>query len=374
MRARRRPRPEVRELALGRLARPEFEQSDRALAMEAAQARRAGVDVPAATLFVVVLAVAVSEEQEVPLPRRFVREAMDDRDPVPLDIERDHLREEGGCARDVVVPAHGGHGGDGRERIEHALADIARVDDVAAPRKRCKDVATNVPMGVRDKSDKHASTMQPALDRPQPGRAGAVNVHPGPSPGPSGKCRIGVPLAYTRGMAVATGVMKAREFISACEEMAVAALPPGSTPPGRTVMWTMLQLHWGNPDVHVELQTQGARGLVELGLHFEGPAEENEAGARFLAARADELRWALGDEWELEEWTASWRRLHRTFAFETLTRDLAHDVAVELAKAVEVFAPLVAELPFGTTAREKPVRQSAPGEGHWRRRHRPGRG
>ena len=50
----------------------------------------------------------------------------------------------------------------------------------------------------------------------------------------------------------------------------------------------------------------------------------------------------LGEGWELEEWTASWRRLHRTFSFTALTRDLAAEVAPELAKALTVLHPYAA--------------------------------
>jgi hypothetical protein len=52
---------------------------------------------------------------------------------------------------------------------------------------------------------------------------------------------------------------------------------------------------------------------------------------------------ALGDEWELEEWTASWRRLHRVFRFERLNADLGEHVADELVKALTVLAPFVRE-------------------------------
>lgn len=135
--------------------------------------------------------------------------------------------------------------------------------------------------------------------------------------------------------------LKAREFVFLAEELAMAALPGEHPRPERKVMWTTLQLHYGNPAVHFELQPQVHRGLVELGLHFEGTPEANDAWAARLAARAGELMAALGHEWELEAWTASWRRLHRTFAFETLTHDLAQEVAEELTKAVRVLTPII---------------------------------
>lgn len=139
----------------------------------------------------------------------------------------------------------------------------------------------------------------------------------------------------------ANGKLGAREFLFLAEEEAMAGLAEELRPPGRKVMWTILQLFYGDPRVHFELQPQPSRGQVELGLHFEGPVELNDVRASIVAR--DACRWmaALGPAWELEAWTASWRRLHRTFPFETLDRALALEVAAELRKAVETLGPVV---------------------------------
>ena len=135
------------------------------------------------------------------------------------------------------------------------------------------------------------------------------------------------------------GRMQAREFLFYVEDLALAALPPEVPRPQRRVMWTILQLSFDNPAAHFELQPQPTRSLIELGLHFEGTPEQNEAWAARLAERAGDLQAALGPEWELEEWTASWRRLHRTFRFEHLTGELGRVVAAEMAKAVTLLWP-----------------------------------
>lgn len=133
--------------------------------------------------------------------------------------------------------------------------------------------------------------------------------------------------------------MQAREFLFYVEDLAVAALAKDVPKPERRVMWTILQLFWDNPQAHFELQTQPSRSLVELGLHFEGPAEDNERWAQRLAERACDIQAALGPAWELEEWTASWRRLHRTYPFEHLTGELGREVAAEMAKAISLLWP-----------------------------------
>jgi hypothetical protein len=133
--------------------------------------------------------------------------------------------------------------------------------------------------------------------------------------------------------------LKARQFLFLAEELAMRELDPAVPAPTRRVMWTILQLSWGEPAFHIELQPQPVRGLVELGLHFEGPPEANDARAALVAEHAAPLMAALGPAWELEAWTASWRRLHRVYPFQTLTRALAETVATDLAHAIPLLYP-----------------------------------
>lgn len=135
------------------------------------------------------------------------------------------------------------------------------------------------------------------------------------------------------------GRMQAREFLFYVEDLALAGLPTEVPRPERKVMWTILQFSWGHPAAHIELQPQPSRSLVELGLHFEASAEENEAWAQRVAADAGPLQAALGPAWELEEWTASWRRLHRTWRIEHLSGVLGREVAAEATKAITLLWP-----------------------------------
>lgn len=137
------------------------------------------------------------------------------------------------------------------------------------------------------------------------------------------------------------GELKAREFLFLCEDKALARVPSELRPTGRAVMWTILQLHYGNPRVHYELQPMPARGQVELGLHFESSIEVNDAWAALVASHAHELRAALGDAWELEAWTPSWRRIHRVYSAPELTAELASDVAAGLASLITATADLL---------------------------------
>ena len=139
------------------------------------------------------------------------------------------------------------------------------------------------------------------------------------------------------------GTLKVREFAFFCEDQALAGLPEGFPPLQRKVMWTILQLNYGEPQNHFEINTSAGRRQIELGLHFEGAVEQNDTWAFRLSERACELMAALGPGWELEEWTASWRRLHRVFKFTKLTADLGREVGAELGKAIQVLGPILLE-------------------------------
>ena len=164
------------------------------------------------------------------------------------------------------------------------------------------------------------------------------------------------------------GSLKAREFTFFCEDQILTRLPASVPQPERRVRWTMLQMHFGNEHVHFELQPQMGRGVVEAGLHFEGPLETNDAWVDLLAANASDLLGELGPDWELEEWTSTWRRLHRPFPFERLTVELAHEVSGEVARAMEVLHPLLEE--GAATVPSAPAAARHPSSGRGRRRHR----
>ncbi|HKS92513.1 MAG TPA: hypothetical protein VJQ83_11335 [Tepidiformaceae bacterium] len=162
--------------------------------------------------------------------------------------------------------------------------------------------------------------------------------------------------------------LKAREFLFYTEDQALAGLPADFPRPERRVMWTILQLHYGNPDVHFEVQPQVARGQVEVGLHFEGRVEMNDVWALGLAERAAELRFALGDAWELEEWTASWRRLHRVFHFDALTAQLGREVAADFTRLLLTLHEYAAACTDDAKPAPSPRPTVQTGTSHWRRR------
>jgi hypothetical protein len=97
----------------------------------------------------------------------------------------------------------------------------------------------------------------------------------------------------------------------------------------------------GNPCLHYEVWVQRKTKRLEIGLHFEGDREWSYACAALLAEHATEVAAAIGTEWELEEWTASWTRLHRAFAAPVLSAELADEAAERVVGLMRGMEPLL---------------------------------
>lgn len=135
-----------------------------------------------------------------------------------------------------------------------------------------------------------------------------------------------------------------RPFLEDVRDGALAALPASLGTPHSRVVFTSLQLHFGDPRLHYEVWPVRKTGRLELGLHLEGPQEWSRALAMRLAAHADELRAALGPAYELEDWTASWCRLHRTLPLRRLDAALAAEAGESLAALIVAAEPLIRRL------------------------------
>ena len=83
--------------------------------------------------------------------------------------------------------------------------------------------------------------------------------------------------------------------------------------------------------------------LIEIGLHFEGSKEFSYRWAELLAARMPEVQSKLGSRVELEEWTASWTRVHQTLDYGPLNADLAAEIAGQLSRTIIVLQPILCE-------------------------------
>ena len=105
-----------------------------------------------------------------------------------------------------------------------------------------------------------------------------------------------------------------------------------------------LQFFRGSPDVHYEVWAQRKTSRVEIGLHFEGERERNYEAAELLAMRAPDVQAAIGPEYELEEWTPAWTRLHRSFAAPSLTPELAGEAAERVVALMRGLEPIIEQM------------------------------
>jgi hypothetical protein len=136
-------------------------------------------------------------------------------------------------------------------------------------------------------------------------------------------------------------VMRPREFLAAVRDAATAALPDALRAFHVRLASGMVQLHFGNPRVHYEVWLVRTTGRIEIGLHFEGEREDNARAAALLADHAHAIRALVGDDAELEQWTAAWTRLHVTLPPAPLTDALSRETARRLACLMVATAPLL---------------------------------
>jgi hypothetical protein len=125
----------------------------------------------------------------------------------------------------------------------------------------------------------------------------------------------------------------------------------------------LLKIDYGNERVHYEVWTDGARGRVEIGLHFEDGPASTLAYLAYFDARIVEIKHALGPEIELERWTASWGHLFESAPLGRLDRAFVKSVSARLAAQIATLQPLVEEAGVPAEQRHDPP----DGARQWRR-------
>ena len=122
--------------------------------------------------------------------------------------------------------------------------------------------------------------------------------------------------------------MRVREFMESVQELTLAKLPEElretCTP---RVRFVWFQVHFHSPRVHYEVWLTRKTERIEIGLHFEGPQEFSYRWAELFADHMAEVQAACGPQLELEEWTASWARLHETIPYDPPSPALADEIA-----------------------------------------------
>ena len=156
--------------------------------------------------------------------------------------------------------------------------------------------------------------------------------------------RVRIGAGGSRRNARSAGSLTIRDFLALVHEGVSARLGPGIDGFDTRQRFGYLQFFRGSPAIHYEVWAQRKTARVEIGLHFEGERERNYEAAELLALRAPDVQAAIGTEYELEEWTPVWTRLHRSFAAPSLTPELAGEAAERVVALIRGLEPIIEQM------------------------------
>ncbi len=155
--------------------------------------------------------------------------------------------------------------------------------------------------------------------------------------------------------------MRVAEFLSLVNERAMTMLPDGLREGATSRMSSVwLWVHYHSPKVHFEVWLARKTGRIEIGLHFEGPHDFSYRWAELMAPHMPEIQARLGPQVDLEEWTASWTRIHQTVPYDPLSEALVEEIAGRFAESISVLQPIVErereKVPPGLERLREPIR------------------
>jgi len=160
-----------------------------------------------------------------------------------------------------------------------------------------------------------------------------------------------------------------RDFFADVIDQLRLLLPSDLTDFAHRATTNLVKVYFGNERIHYEVWTDGARGTIEIGLHFEDGPLSTAAYLAHFDQHIVELKHALGPRLELERWTTSWGHLYELVPLAKLTAATVDRTARRLAALITALQPLVEAADI---AAERTVQPTEP-RGPWRKWRR-GRG
>ena len=104
----------------------------------------------------------------------------------------------------------------------------------------------------------------------------------------------------------------------------------------------LMKVHFGEPAFHYEAWHHTGAGRLEVGLHFEASATENQAAFDFFRSRIVEVKAGLPRA-ELEPWDRGWTRLYETVAAPGLDDQVLARTAECMTDYVVTLQPMLNE-------------------------------
>jgi hypothetical protein len=102
----------------------------------------------------------------------------------------------------------------------------------------------------------------------------------------------------------------------------------------------LMKLHFGEPAFHYEAWHHSGIGRLEVGLHFEASAVENQAAFDFFRSRMVEVKAGLPRA-ELEPWDRGWSRLYETVPAPRLDDDVLRQTVECMTDYVVILQPML---------------------------------
>ena len=136
--------------------------------------------------------------------------------------------------------------------------------------------------------------------------------------------------------------MSARHFLAEVLELLRMQLPGELKEFESVGPWHgLVKVHYGDPTAHYEVHVQRRHRQIELGLHFEGAAQENSRHLENMLTRMGDIKKQLGAEVEAEQWTRSWTRVHETIEMPVLDEDFLMELTSRLSQYIRALQPMV---------------------------------
>ncbi|HKW69681.1 MAG TPA: hypothetical protein VJP81_03785 [Candidatus Dormibacteraeota bacterium] len=104
----------------------------------------------------------------------------------------------------------------------------------------------------------------------------------------------------------------------------------------------LMKIHFGEPAFHYEAWHHTGAGRLEVGLHFEASAAENQAVFDFFRTRMVEVKANLPRA-ELEPWDRGWSRLYETLPAARLDDDVLGQTVGRMTEYIVTLQPLLDE-------------------------------
>jgi hypothetical protein len=102
----------------------------------------------------------------------------------------------------------------------------------------------------------------------------------------------------------------------------------------------LIKFHYGHSELHYEAWHHTGAGRLEVGLHFEASADENQRALEFFRPRMVEVKASLPRA-ELEPWDRGWSRLYETYAAPQLDERILETTIDRMAAYMTTLQPLV---------------------------------